>query len=246
MKADLKTKLVVLAIIVVVITIAFSSVSCIRIVGLQGSGNVVSEEREVSGFNAIALSAGMNLYLEQGDKEYCKIEAEDNVITQIITEVKNGKLIIRYKNMLGGITNIKPVNFHITFKNLNEISASSGSRVESSLINTDSLKVNISSGATGTFEVNARTLDVGLSSGSQMEISGETGDQKVNLSSGVTYDAEDLKSKNAEISVSSGAQAKIAVSDNLNVNISSGGSVYYSGKPQVTSNISSGGLLKSN
>lgn len=246
MKGKMKIKVLMLAIAALVSLVSLTSVSCIRLAGLQGSGNVVSEERSVSGFNAVAVSSGMNLYLRQGDTEYCKLETDDNIISQIVTEVKNEKLVIEYKNFLGGISTRKPVNVYVTVKNLNEVSASSGSRVESELINSNSLEINMGSGSNGEFIVSTRSLDVGLSSGSQLEVSGETQSQNVDLSSGVTYNAEDLTSMNAELDVSSGAQAKIMVSDSLDVDISSGGSVEYSGSPQVTSNISSGGSLKNN
>ena len=241
----MKTKVMVLAAVLLISLVSLTSVSCIRIVGLKGSGNVVSEERSVSGFNAVTISSGMNLYLNQGDTEYCKVEAEDNIISQIVTEVKNGTLVIEYKNFLGGINTRKPVNVYITAKNLNEVSASSGSEVKSEVINSDALKISMGSGSIGEFIVKVQDLVVALSSGSQIMISGETQSQDVDLSSGVTYNAEDLASNDAKIDVSSGAQASISVSDTLDVNISSGGSVEYSGSPQVTSNISSGGSLKS-
>ena len=246
MQGSVKKAAMFLLVLITVFAVAAGLASCIQITGLTGSGNVVSEERTVSGFNTVALSAGMNLYLEQGDTEYCRIEAEDNIIAQIITEVKDGKLSIRYRNFLGGISNRKPVNVFVTFKNLSQINASSGSRVECGLINSDSLKIGISSGATGEFTVSAENIDIGLSSGAQMKISGEVKSQNVRLSSGVVYNAEDLKSSNADLKVSSGAQARISVSDNLSVDISSGGSVFYTGNPRIISNISSGGLLKSN
>jgi hypothetical protein len=245
MKRNLKVFLRTLAVIMAAALLVFAASSCIMITGITGSGNVVTEERSVSGFDKVAISAGMNLYLEQGSKEYLKVEAEDNIIRNIITEVKNGKLVIKYKNLIGGISAREPVNVYLTVINLKELDASSGAVIGSKEINTDSLKIDISSGAEGEMVVKANSCDVNLSSGSTFKLSGTAETQKANLSSGVDYRASDLISWNAKIIVSSGASAKISVSDNLDVNISSGGSVEYSGTPAIVSNISSGGSIKS-
>jgi hypothetical protein len=245
MKGNAKATIRSMAIILAAALVVFSATSCIRITGLRGSGNVVTEEREVSGFDKVAIDAGMKLFLEQGSKEYLKIEAEDNIIQEITTEVNNGKLTIKYRNFLGGITKNAPVNVYLTVINLKELDASSGVSIDSKEINTDSLKIHISSGAEGEMAVKANSIDVSLSSGSTLKLSGIVESQKVNLSSGVTYRAADLLSKNIKIDVSSGASAKLNVSDNLDVNISSGGNVEYSGTPAIVSNISSGGSLKS-
>ena len=220
--------------------------SCIRIVGFKGSGLVSSEERNVEGFNSVSTSAGINLYIEQTGAESLRIEAEDNIIPLIITEVSNDSLKISYKNVIfGGISTRRPVNIFLTVKDLNEIRLSSGANLESKPLKTEKLSVNLSSGANGDMIIDAKELEVRLSSGANLNISGEAGMQDIVLSSGVNYDAEKLISSDAKVSVSSGAVATINVDDELEVSISSGGSVIYYGKPQIISNISSGGTLKS-
>ena len=219
--------------------------SCIRFTGIIGSGNVISEERKVEGFNRISVSAGINLFIKQDSNETLRIEAEDNLMPNIITEVKNGRLEIRFKQFLSfGFSATKPVNVYVAVKNLNEINASSGASVKAEEIKTDNLKINLSSGAIGEIIVLVSQIDADASSGTLIRISGKTDTQKINLSSGSSYDAEDLISKSAEMDVSSGSSAKVNVSDSLDVNISSGGIVQYTGSPKISSNISSGGILK--
>jgi hypothetical protein len=219
--------------------------SCIRFSGTIGSGNVISEERKIEGFNGVSVNAGMNLFIKQGDSETLMIEAEDNLIPLIETEVKNGRLEIRYKQFLSfGFSPTKPVNLFVTVKELNSINASSGSSVKSEEIKTDNLKINLSSGALGEIIVQSSQINADASSGSVIRISGKTDNQNIGLSSSGNYDAENLSSKTANVNVSSGSSAKINVSDSLDVNISSGSVVQYSGTPKISSNISSGGILK--
>jgi len=221
-----------------IILVIISAASCIRLVGFSGSGNVITEERNISGFDSVSVSSGINLIIEQTGSESLKIEAEDNIVPKIITKVTNGKLNIMYKPWT--------LDFivYLNVSDLNTISLSSGSTLNCKELNTEKLKVNLNSGASGEIKVKVKELDTALTSGSTLKVQGDAGKQEVKLSSGVTYDAENLVSKIAEVKVSSGAAATLNVSDSLDVNISSGGSVKYIGSPRIISNISSGGSLE--
>jgi len=245
MNEKIKILLKITGIILYAAVILIMTVSCLSIKGISGSGNIISEERKVEGFSGILVSAGINLFISQGSIESLKIEAEDNIIPLLITEVKNGKLEIHYKHLgLSSLRLIKPVNVYATVKELNDLGVSSGATVKSEEINTDSIKINLSSGASGELSIQTSSIDVNLSSGTNMRISGKTDIQKINLSSGSSYDALDFVSKSAAIDASSGSSAKINVSDGLDVNISSGGLVQYKGTPKISSDISSGATLK--
>ena len=246
MNTKAKTILKMLGIIVVIGMIILTATSCIRIVGIRGSGNVKSEDRSVSGFDSLSVGSGMNLFLKQGSIESLRIEAEDNILPMILTAVKNGKLEIKYKNFLiegFGLNPNKSINVYLTVKDLKEIDISSGVRIESEEIKSDSLKIDVSSGAEGNMIIISKKLVVGLSSGSNLEISGQVDSQDIDLGSGGEYSAKDLISKTVVINASSGSNAVVNASENLDVKISSGASVEYAGSPKVISDISSGGRL---
>jgi len=237
----------VMAVILLILLAAATITSCIRITGFKGSGDAATQERNISGVKSVSISAGMNLYIQQAGSESLRIEADDNVIPKILTEVKNGHLEIKYKPWIfgfGGINIKSPVNIYLTVTDIDAIKASSGANVQSSMINTESLRITLSSGSSGKVEIDAAKLNVDLSSGSNLTIEGTVEKQEADLSSGVKYDAYNLKSREAALNVSSGAVADIDVSERLDVNISSGATVRYIGTPQIVSNISSGGNLK--
>jgi len=232
----------VMAVILLILLAAATITSCIRITGFKGSGDAATQERNISGVKSVSISAGMNLYIQQAGSESLRIEADDNVIPKILTEVKNGHLEIKYKPWIFGFGGINIKSPPVT--DMDAIKASSGANVQSSMINTESLKITLSSGSSGKVEIDAAKLNVDLSSGSNLTIEGTVEKQEADLSSGVKYDAYNLKSREAALNVSSGAVADIDVSERLDVNISSGATVRYIGTPQIVSNISSGGNLK--
>jgi hypothetical protein len=241
-------KNITLLILMLIVSLSFLLVcttGCIR-VGFVGSGNVVSEEREVSGFDEISVSTGINLFVEQTGQETLLVEAEDNILPKIESQVKNGTLLIRIKPMsFGGLNATEPINCYVTVEDISNIDASSGSNVNTDLLKSDELIIDMSSGSNGYFEIDVDYLDLDISSGSKVEISGDADHQNADISSGSQYDAGDLISKEAIIDVSSGSRAEINVTEDLEVDISSGSSVKYIGSPEVKTDISSGGSLES-
>jgi hypothetical protein len=236
----------VIAVVLTVTLVLLVSTSCIRFVGFTGSGNVITEERTIADFDSISVSAGINLFIEQGDDEALTIEAEDNIVPRISTDVRNGRLEIRFKAAtLGGLNLRKPVNVYVTAVDIDEIEVSSGADVETDELKTDKLSLDLSSGSGADVIVDVNDLDISLSSGSNLKIKGKATNQEVDLSSGVSYDAEDLESKITWLDVSSGSDATVWVTEKLDVSISSGGSVWYKGSPEIVSDISSGGSMQS-
>ena len=64
---------------------------------VNGSGNTASETRDVSGFTEVSLEVPSTLYIEQGDTESLTIEADDNVLELIETEVVGSRLTLGIK-----------------------------------------------------------------------------------------------------------------------------------------------------
>ena len=59
MNKKMKMLLKIAGILSVVTIILIMATSCIRFTGISGSGDVISEERKVEGFNSISVSANM-------------------------------------------------------------------------------------------------------------------------------------------------------------------------------------------
>lgn len=69
---------------------------------LKGSGLVISQDREIAAgeeFSEIELRGSGNIYLTAG-KPAIHLEAEDNLIDKITTEINDNKLIIKHDTCL--------------------------------------------------------------------------------------------------------------------------------------------------
>ncbi|MBV5334224.1 MAG: DUF2807 domain-containing protein, partial [Sulfuricurvum sp.] len=56
------------------------------------------QNRKVDPFTEISLRIGTKVHLEQGAKQNLEIVAKSSTLDEIVTEVKDGKLIIRFPN----------------------------------------------------------------------------------------------------------------------------------------------------
>lgn len=203
-----------------------------------------TENRNLKDFNTIKVSSGIDLYVRMGETEEVKVVADDDIIDKVITEVKDGTLKIYMKqnnNWNWGTTKSRKV--YVSVKTLERLDASSGSDVNSeNLLTGESLKVSASSGSDVTLEIHYKNFSLDTSSGSDARISGKTKNFEAESSSGSDIKAQDLESVICKVSVSSGSDATVNVSDELYANASSGGDVRYYGNPQVKDiNESSGG-----
>lgn len=87
---------------------------------IEGSGNVVTKDVNVSSFDDLSVSGVFSVALKQGSKEEVKIEADDNL--QELFEVKNdgSKLTISMKKDVN-IKSKKTMKVYITFKKLKNL-----------------------------------------------------------------------------------------------------------------------------
>lgn len=212
--------------------------SVITSIGIAANGNSdKTETRQVSNFKGIKVSTGIDLYITMGTSEEVKIVADDEIIDDLITEVKDGTLRIYMKqsnNWFNWNSGNQTRKAYVTVKELEAIDASSGSDVQSeNTLKGEELKVNASSGSDVEIDVYYKNVWVDASSGSDAKLSGKTKTLNAEASSGSDIKAEGLESSVCKIKVSSGSDATVNVSDELYANASSGADVRYYGNPQI-------------
>ena len=213
--------------------------------GVRGSGNIVSETRKVSGFNSIEVDYPASVTVTQGSAESLKIDADDNLLPDLKTEVKNNRLRIYYKTTDGKY--VKPTKvpvITITVKDLSAVDFSSAGDLTIDTLKTDDLRISLSgAGNIKLIEVNAKSLDINLSGAGSMTASGTTESMALNISGFGDFKAKDLQSSSATVNISGAGSATVRVQDKLTATISGAGSVNYYGSPAITKNINGVGSV---
>jgi hypothetical protein len=208
----------------------------------QGSGNVVTETRQVSNFERLSLSGLGDVVLTQGNEESLQIEAEDNVIANIKSEVRNGTLYITYERK--SLLPTKPIKFFLAMREVRGLETLGVSNLRSDQIKTDRLNITISgTGSINILNLEADQVTTNISGAGNFEAEGQVRDQKVTLSGAGNYDGEDLLSKSGDVTITGLGRVSIWATDQLDVTISGTGDVYYFGSPNINKSISGIGNL---
>jgi Putative auto-transporter adhesin, head GIN domain len=207
----------------------------------SGSGKIVKENRSVAGFDQIVLNGNINLNIKQGDSEALVIQAEDNIVPNIVTNVNNKVLTISYRGMATPIPT-KPVYAYLTVKNLNSVSTSGSGYVKADNIKTNNINIVISGSGNSNFvNLNSNRLKINISGSGDVKITGKIENQNVKILGSGRYIANDLNSSLADIIIEGSGKATVNVTKKLNIKISGSGEVTFSGNPQVKQTINGSG-----
>ncbi len=204
--------------------------------------SATKEQREVEPFNAITVGSGLDVYITQDTRQRVEVEAENDVIHRIITEVKGETLHIYVKGRFKW--NFKQTRkIYVSVADLKSITANGGADVRGiNEIKSELLSVSSNGGADIYLDVESRTLKLHCSGGADIKISGSTDQLTAQASGGGDINAKKLVAKYVDVSASGGGDITVYVTESLEASASGGGDVYYSGSPQnIQIHESSGG-----
>ena len=214
---------------------------------VRGSGDIITESRSVSGFNAVQLDGAGILIVSQGDSESLEISADDNLMDSLTAQVEENTLVLGYQDQPWRKTLLpsRPVVYNLTITDLTQLTLNGAGDLEIQSLQTNALVLAIN--GAGNIEINdlsAEHLSVNLAGTAAIEVSGVVTTQMINLDGAGDYQAEDLQSQSATIEISGLGSGTVWATETLDVTITGGGSVSYYGSPSISEQISGLGEVK--
>lgn len=204
------------------------------------------EDRHLSGFNALDLGGSFDVYVTQGSAESVKVEAPDNIIDHIITEVNNGVLRVYNKNdnsfhwgdLFG---NHKKIAVYITVKDVNTIGLSgSGDVFFKEGIHTNTLRLRVSGSGDMSGRVDVKSLEASISGSGDVKLSGRADNSTVSVGGSGDYSGRNVITLNTSVRVSGSGDASVNASNSVNASVSGSGDISYSGNPKSVASSKSG------
>jgi hypothetical protein len=206
-----------------------ASANSLNTVNITGDKTVITQDRPVASFHAIKVSGGIDVQLSQGNALKLQVEADENVISQIRTEVKDGVLNIYSE---GNIRNPETMEVNLTFQQLDAISASGGCDIKSmQKLNFTTLKLDISGGCDVELNCKADKLVCKQSGGCDVELKGEAQKGTFNVSGGCDLKASEFYLKNCTVDASGGTDVSVYASGELTITATGASDVNYYGRP---------------
>lgn len=189
----------------------------------RGSGNLTTEKREVSDFTGIDVSGAFQVEITAQKDFAIEVEADDNLVPLIKTEVRGGVLHIESDGRLSTENGLK---IRISAPDINDIDASGAAKINATGIGNDRLQVH-TSGA------------------SKINLSGETTELSIDVSGASKIEAENLKAVNVEVDASGASNVSVWSTGELRTEASGASKIVYGGQPaNVIKNTSGAGSVR--
>lgn len=219
--------------------------SCDDIFGpdIKGSGNILSEERQLSHFDQVLLEGDYEVEIIKGREFKFEIEADDNIIPIIRSSVDDGQLKVY------SIENYRPsetIKIWITLKNMSSLTLRGSAEVSSNDTFTgEDIILDLSGSGRVNLHIDCITFDAHISGSGSFTIDGVADYQEISISGSGKYDGSNLFSKTAKASISGSGHLYVHSRDYLKAIVSGSGNIYYYGIPTIETWISgSGNIIK--
>jgi hypothetical protein len=211
--------------------------------GISGDGNVAKQDRDISAFSALDVGGAFKVYLTQGEEEALVVEADENLLDVISTEVRGNTLVIKTTET---IRNAEAMNIYLTFVKMDELEISGACHLSGeNKMTFDDLEMDCSGASQIDLKLSADNLELEFSGASDIEMYGSAGSVSMDISGASKFDAYDLEVQKYSIDISGAAHAKIFVTEELSADVSGAASLKYRGDASLTDwDVSGAGSLK--
>jgi hypothetical protein len=203
---------------------------------ITASDTIITETRDVAGFDKIDMSTFGKVILTQGDAEALTITGSDNIVPLIQTTVRNGTLTIQTEKNIN-IRNMDKENvltLEITVVDLTGLTVSGLGDIQMDALSATGLNVVLSGAGNVTLDqLAAEILEATVSGVGNLEIAGKANECNVEIPGAGSVKAGDLECQSATVNISGVGSATVWVTGQLNGSISGAGSVSYYGNPQT-------------
>jgi hypothetical protein len=171
-----------------------------------GQNEVIRETRDLPAFDQVEVGGAFEVTITMGEPQKVEVEARQKVMGQIITEVKDSKLVISSNRNSGS----DPLNVHIIVPALSRLIAHGAAEVNGQdIIKSDMLSIEVSGAAEVDLELDVNTLRTEISGAADLELSGKAQQHSAIASGAATLHAEDLVTVTTDADVSGAATANV-------------------------------------
>ena len=208
--------------------------------GIKGEGAKVKKSFDLEKFDAVKLAFNGHVYLRQGNSQSVEIEAQQNVMDLISTDVSDKTWKIKFEQNVKSHDGVK-VWITVPHLTMAAVSGSGDLVGQNHFKGLDELRVAVSGSGSVELESDSKSLSVSVSGSGDIELGGNTGDCQIRISGSGDVEAFDLATETCKVKISGSGDASVNVQNSLEVGIAGSGDVVYKGSPKVRSKISGSG-----
>ncbi len=211
---------------------------------VKGNGEVVTIERNTGDYDEISVGGWFDVEIVDGKEGSLSLSGEENLLEYIITEVKDGKLVVKVEKGInlqpsswfkGGITVTIPV------EEIRALSMSGSGDLEGkTVLRGKDMSARLSGSGDMDISIEAENLEVVVSGSGDMNLGGGAEYLKVQISGSGDIHAYDLQANHVEALVSGSANIQVTARESLKARVSGSGDISYKGNPEKIDSKTSG------
>jgi hypothetical protein len=178
---------------------------------VKGSGNRKTESRDVPEFNELVVSGAYRVEIDCGKSRSLELEADDNILPLIKTEVAGGRLELKQER--GFKVDSLPL-VRINVPDLKSLSVPGAGDIRLD-------------------DVSNATLKLTIDGAGKLRASGETGTLDLTLNGAGLIDAQELRAQTATVVSNGAGHASVHASESLDATVNGVGAIDYYGNPKT-------------
>ena len=200
---------------------------------VKGDGNMTIETRTTGDYDGIKCAGSMDYILVAGTEGEIKIEGEENLLKHIITEVKNGNLIVKVEKEI----NLRPsdnktIKITIPFKDINKVSlAGSGDLWNEDKILATDLDVSLAGSGDVVLNIETSSVEGSIAGSGDLTLKGNTNSLEAKIAGSGDIHAFSLQANNTVVSIAGSGDAEVVSNESIKARVAGSGDIEYRGKP---------------
>lgn len=226
-----------------ILSVIFLCTSCsIFRVCEKPTGDVITKDLKLENIHSIELSAGVKVFIQQGEDQNIKIVAPANYAELINTNVSKGEWEIDFKKCL---KNADLVELFVVLKEIEELEINgSGNIIGNGVIESNKLELEISGSGSIQLELDNKSVDLEIDGSGDIILSGKTKKQKIEINGSGDINNSKLTADESKIEINGSGDVKINTTSSLEVEVNGSGDVHYTGEPkQIKTEFNGSGRL---
>lgn len=201
--------------------------------GIKGNGEVTTISRTTADYDGVRCAGSMDFKLVEGTEGKITIKGESNLLEYIITEVKNGALVIKVENGKSiRPSNNMPIIITVPYKDIESVSLSgSGDVWNEGTIIASNFKASVAGSGDVILNIDTNATAASVSGSGDLVLKGKTTDLKASVAGSGDFDGLKLRSVNVDASVAGSGDISVNCSGELKARVAGSGDIEYRGTP---------------
>jgi hypothetical protein len=196
--------------------------------GITGSGNLVSRDFDLTGFDTIDAGSNFHVDVRRGDAFAVRVTSDDNFIDNLRVTSSGGKLILGIKPGNWSLNNVT-MKAEVTLPALKGVTGRANAVVRFDQFEPASFKMDLSGNAIAEGKVNAGKVDVRVDGNGQARLAGATDNLEARGKGNAILTLRDLAARQVDVDLDNNSMATVQATQSLNYSLGGNAGLTHSG-----------------